>query len=133
MPTYRDAFPSRFLKAADLAGSRPIVTIQRMGFEDLGDGQKLVAYFVEPTMKALVLGAQINCKAIARIAGTEDYTQWSGTRFRLYESTTEFKGEMKACIRIEPVPAATTAAPSTRKGKPQQSVKPTLEEDEVPF
>ena len=76
MPSYEEMFPSRFLKTSDLAGSKPIVTIQRIGFEDLDGERKLVAYFVEPLIKPFILSAKINCKSIAQISGTKDYSRW---------------------------------------------------------
>ena len=50
MPSYRKAFPSKFLKADDLPTPQE-VEIKHVGFEDVGTGQnqerKLVAHFVE--------------------------------------------------------------------------------------
>ena len=101
--SYTEFFPSRYVKAEDLGNSRPIVTIRTVTSEDFPDGRKPVVHFVEPNIKPLVLSARINARSIAQIAGTDDYTKWGGVQIQLYASTTEVHGEMKACIRIEPV------------------------------
>jgi hypothetical protein len=40
-----DAFPSRFMKVADLGGKEVAATISSVELEKVGDDQKLVAYF----------------------------------------------------------------------------------------
>src|SRR5687767_14852330 len=103
MPSYRTAFPSKFIKADDLHGTRPVGTIANVDFEDVGAGankdRKLVAHFVEePTIKPLVLN-MINSDTIAEIAGTDDYARWGGVKIQLFASKTEFQGKRVACIR----------------------------------
>ena len=83
MPSYKTAFPSKFIKAEDLGATRPIGTIRIVDFESVGTGtnaeQKLVAHFIEPTLKPLVLNL-INSDTIAEIAATDDYSAWPGCR-----------------------------------------------------
>ena len=40
-----DVFPGKYLKASDLNGHEPVVTIDRVEMEDVGDGRKPVVYF----------------------------------------------------------------------------------------
>src|SRR5262252_5658132 len=45
----QQAFPSKFLKVADLAGNRPVVTIAHVTMEEIGDdsrGPRPVCYFI---------------------------------------------------------------------------------------
>ena len=42
MPSYRIAFPSKFLKAEDLGNTRPIVTIASVDLEDVGELARVV-------------------------------------------------------------------------------------------
>lgn len=107
MPSYRTAFPSKYLKAEDLGTSRPIVTIATIDFEMVGPGQdqarKLVAHFEEP-IKPLVLNL-INSATIAEVVGSDDYESWLGHRIQLYAAKTEFQGKRVPCIRVCAPPA----------------------------
>jgi hypothetical protein len=120
MPSYRSAFPSKYLKAEDLGTTRPTGTIISVVLELVGNGadqaRKLVVQFAEPTLKALVLN-KINSETIARLAGTEDYSAWPGTRVQLFATTVEFQGKRQPCIRLcEPPgrPAPRVTPPSVR-------------------
>ena len=117
MATYRDAFPSKYLKADDLGTSRPIGTIDTVIFETVGVGanaeRKLVVQFREPTLKKFVLNL-VNCDSIAEVAGTDDYERWAGTRIRLFSTKTEFQGKRVPCVRVSPPPAPALASASDR-------------------
>ena len=108
MASFRDAFPSKYLKASDLSGP-VVVEIEPVGFEDVGTGQrqerKLVAHFVGKS-KGLVLN-MINAESIAEIAGTDDYEQWAGHAVELYPTKTEFQGKRVPCIRIREAKSGT--------------------------
>lgn len=113
---YHVAFPSKYVKAADLAGRRLVVTVGDVSFADVGSGQntdrKLVVRFRESDAKSLVLN-RINCETIAELAGSDDIDQWPGTRIELYPAKTEFGGKRVDCIRIAapaPSPAARAVA-----------------------
>ncbi len=109
MANFRDAFPSKYLKADDLAG--PVaVEVDSVDYEDVGTGQrqerKLVARFVGRT-KGLVLN-MINAETIAEITGTADYEQWPGHSVELYPTKTEFQGKRVPCTRIREVTSKTS-------------------------
>ena len=116
MPSYKTAFPSKFIKADDLDTTRPIGTITTVDFEDVGAGQnkdrKLVAHFTESTLKPLVLNL-INSDTIAELAGTDDYEEWVGCRIQLFATKTEFQGKRVPCIRICAPPKS--QSPASRK------------------
>ena len=107
--SFRVAFPSKYMKATDLSGRRLIGTISKVEFELVGVGaaqeKKLVAHFREGSLKPLVLNL-VNSTAIAKIAGTEAYSQWAGTKVVLFPTETTFKGDTVACVRV--------AAPKTK-------------------
>lgn len=114
MPSYRTAFPSKYVKADDLGTTRPVGTIGTVNFEDVGTGakqeRKLVVHFEEATLKSLVLNL-INSDTIAEITGTEDYEQWPGHKIQLFATKTEFKGTRVPCTRVCAPPKAKPASP----------------------
>lgn len=99
MPDIMAAFPSTYLKAADLGKSRPTVTIDRVSLEEVGDDHKPVVYFAGKD-KGLVLN-KTNAGAIVDIAGTSDYSKWGGVAIRLFATKTEYAGKRVDCIRID--------------------------------
>jgi hypothetical protein len=103
MPSYKSAFPSKYLKANDLGGPQ-IVIVATTQFEAVGTGNKqedkLVAHFAESGIKPLVLNLA-NSRSIAEIAGSDNYEKWAGTRIQLVVSRTEFQGKSVPCIRIQ--------------------------------
>ena len=122
MPNFREAFPSKYLKADDFKGPRPM-QIESVDIEDVGAGQqkeeKLVVSFVE-VLKGLVLN-RINAETIAEIASTEDYGQWAGVTVELYPTKTEFQGKRVPFIRVQPPSGGTqdhraTASRRARNG-----------------
>jgi hypothetical protein len=103
MASYKDAFPSKYLKADDLGGRRPVGTIASVTFADVGGGgkveRKLVVRFTDPALKGLVLNL-VNADTIAEITGNDDYEHWPGHRVQLFPTKTEFQGKRVPCIRL---------------------------------
>jgi hypothetical protein len=145
MSSYKDAFPSKYLKAEDLGGTRPTATIESVAFEDVGVGvkkdRKLVVQFAERLFKPLVLN-RINADTIADIAGTDEIETWTGVRVALYATTTEFQGKRVPCIRLDRPPVARTkprpVAPRAAVSEPPAEREAPLEEpdeyaDSIPF
>ena len=91
------AFPSKYLRAADLAGAAVTVTIDRIELEIVGQGsqkeQKPVVYFAGK-QKGLVLN-KTNATMIAKIAGSSDTDDWHGIEIRLVSAEVEFQGELR--------------------------------------
>lgn len=94
------AFPSDFLKAADLNDTPVQVTIKGIKIEEVGRSkeEKPILYF-EGKEKGLVLN-RTNGKTIAKIANSEETDDWKGVKIILYPTETEFGGEMVDCIRV---------------------------------
>ena len=113
------AFPSKFLKAADLNDLSVNVTIKGVKMEQVGsDGDiKPVVYFNEQA-KGLVLN-KTNTTKIIKIAGSSETDEWTGSTVQIYPTETEFAGETVECIRVR------------EPKKPK--VQPTVTDDEVGF
>ena len=118
------AFPSTYLKCADLGGQPRIVTVRACVLEELGQGKdkenKPVLYFTKGP-KGLVLNVT-NAKAIAKTYA-DDTAAWTGKPIEIYPTQVEYKGDLVDGIRVRvpDVPATgasevaaateTTAAP----------------------
>jgi len=97
------AFPSKWLKAADLKGKRVTVTISGVEMEDVGDkdeGEKPVCYF-EGKTKGLVLN-KTNSSMIAEICDDSTETDdWIGASIVLFSQKVDFQGRRVDAIRID--------------------------------
>ena len=128
MPSYKDAFPSKWLKAE---GCNPplILEIKSMGFEDVGSGtdikRKLCAFFVE-IPQGWVLN-KTNADLLCAMFGTDDYLEWVGSKVCLGSVKVPFQGKIVDAIRVLPMPARKTRPLATRKPTPPP---PPEEEDE---
>jgi hypothetical protein len=122
-----DAFPSNYLRAADLKGKTPIVTIDRVVMETLGRESKLVVYF-RKAEKGLVLN-KTNAMAIADLAGTEETDDWPGKKIRLIQAMVEYQGKREPAVRVED--ARGQVAPP--KPPPVVEAVPDPEDDDEPI
>lgn len=121
------AFPSNYLKADDLDGRRPLVTIKVVHMEDIGDDHKPVAYF-QGKDKGLVLN-KTNAIAITEIAGTDEMDEWTGVLIRLYATKVDFQGRRVLAIRVEAPPRQ----PRAKAVVVEEPVEEPGEDDEIPF
>ena len=101
-----DLFPSRWLKAADLKGREPVLTIRKVAYEPVGQAKtmKAIVYF-ERVEKGLVLN-KTNATRIVQIAGSGVIEEWVGVQIKLYSTQVEFQGDLTDAIRIRPVTAS---------------------------
>lgn len=103
MPSYKDAFPGRYLKSEDLQGRPCLVTIRAIDVEAVGQAerreQKLCARYEEMPEKLHVLN-RTNSDTIAEIIGSEDIDAWIGESIVLFPTTTLYGGKKVACIRV---------------------------------
>jgi len=119
-----DVFPSTYLKAADIAGHEPVVTISKVEMTDLGDDRKPVAYFAGKD-KGLVLN-KTNFAAIEEITGEADTDDWTGHKIKLFVAKVEYQGKRVPAIRVD----APDVAP---KPKPTPEPVDAPDDDEIPF
>jgi hypothetical protein len=122
-----DIFPGKYLRAADLDGREPIVTIDRVEVETLGDDSKPVMYFTGKE-KGLVMN-KTNWSATVEITDEEDSDDWAGHKVKLVTRKVEFQGKRVPAIRIEE--AGTSAA--LRKTAPEPEAERVEDDDEIPF
>jgi hypothetical protein len=125
---FSEAFPSRFLKAADLQGRQVAATIESYAMEEIGDEKKLVITFVGKN-KTLVLN-KTNGGVIAGRYG-DDCATWVGKQVVLFPSKTHYQGKMMDCVRVS-IPEF--AAPPSRP-EPRAELPPGANDldDNIPF
>jgi len=111
----KDAFPSNYLKSADLGGRAVRVTIDTCTMEDVGDGEKPVLFF-QGKQKGIVLN-KTNASMVAELYGDET-SGWAGKVVELYPDKTQYQGRIVDCIRLRGV-----APPPSEE----------VEDGEVPF
>jgi len=118
-----DAFPSQYLKAADLAGQMRTVVIESISMETVGDDHKPVLKFTG-LPKTLVLN-RTNSSAIANAFGFET-NNWIGKQITLFSAPVTFQGRTVDAIRV------TASAPSKSASAPQQEDLPERLQDDQP-
>lgn len=96
------AFPSKWLKAADLSdGNDLVLTISHVIAENIGQGAeqevKPVIYF-EETDKGLVLN-KTNANTISHLFGSETEA-WSGKRISIFATEVDFAGKQTLALRV---------------------------------
>lgn len=94
-----DQFPSKFLKATDLNGSEPVVTIKDCIIETIGEDKRPVLYFAGKE-KGVVLN-KTNATNISDAYGP-DTDEWTGKKVVLFTSWVDFQGKSVESIRIRP-------------------------------
>jgi arabinogalactan endo-1,4-beta-galactosidase len=136
MASINDAFPSNYLKAADLKGRNALVTMDRTEFEKIGDDRKLILYF-EGKDKGMVLN-KTNANNIALAYG-DDTDEWNGKEIVLFEAMVDYQGKTVAAIRVR-APTAKDRAPPPRQSDdpitsgPQPARRSSAEmSDDIPF
>ena len=96
-----EAYPSKYLKAADLDGHDRTVSIRACVQEELGQGSEMevkpVLYF-EGGQKGLVLN-KTNAQAIAEDYG-DDTESWAGREIVLFIQKVTFQGKLTPAIRV---------------------------------
>jgi hypothetical protein len=129
MANINDAFPSRYLKAHDLQGREPVVTIARVAFESMGRTRDIVpvVYFVGKA-KALKLNKTM-ATAIAAIAGSAQTDDWPGVAVRLYGTSAAFGTETFAVVRVKAAAPPRPPAPPP----PVTELEIDLQDAEIPF
>ena len=115
-----EAFPSNFLKADDIAGREPVVTIKEAALEKLGSGadaeEKLVLSFVESPKKMVV--NKTNFDNICKATGQEDSDDWGGHKITITTREVDFQGKTVLALRVSILPPKTAAkAPAKAPAK----------------
>ncbi len=108
MTTVSDAFPSNYLKAADLKNRTIKLKMDKVIFEEIGQekDKKPVLYFAE-VKKGLVLN-KTNATTIGSVHGQE-LEGWTGKEIELFEQMVPFQGQNVAAIRCRAAAEAVIA------------------------
>ncbi len=136
MASINDAFPSKYLKAADLKGKNALVTMDRTEFDMIGDDRRLVLYF-EGKEKGVVLN-KTNASIIADEYG-DDTDEWKGQQIILFEAMVDFKGKTVQAIRVrkpqaKDKPPVRQSSADMRPAPKQQAAQHADDiGDEIPF
>lgn len=131
MANIHDAFPSNYLKASDLKGGQPVVTIDRVEFEAVGRQKEMkpILYFAGKE-KGVVLN-KTNANNIANLVGSTETDDWKGCQIRLYSTHVEFQGESVEAIRVKAAGKAVTR--QTAPPPPPPDPAPEINDDDIPF
>lgn len=122
-----EIFPGKSLKAEDLNGVEPVVTIERVTTQTFDDGSKKPVIHFQGKEKTLVCN-KTNWNAIVEITGEEDSDNWTGQRIKLIVAKVDFQGKRVPAIRVEAPPRAATRPTAP----PPPPVEP-INDDDIPF
>lgn len=130
MPSYKELFPDRWLKAEVINGHRPRVIIEAVTIEQLYNPRakkhepKLVVKFHKKDLRLVCNKTQAT--ALATICKTDDFSKWPG--FEVVLSTGKAPNGMDT-ILISPVP---DAPPPPKPAAAPQVEEPTgMDEEEA--
>ena len=130
-----DIFGGKSLKAEDIQGHEPVLTIESVDTKKFDDGPKAVIKFVGKD-KALICN-RTNWNSIVEITGEEDSDNWAGCKIKLVVARVDFQGKRVNAIRIDPPGTSKPTAKKPTKPAPVDDagdgyVEP-LDEDSIPF
>ena len=118
------AFPSKYLKAADLQGRNMQLLIDRVEIEEVGFGHskdhKPVVYF-QRAKKGLVLN--VTNKNTIKAAYGKDTDAWANKPLVLFPAMVDFAGETTEAIRVR--------VPKPQQAKAPVATAPTVVEEPV--
>jgi hypothetical protein len=112
------AFPSTYLKAADLQGRTVPVAIDRVELEEIGGEHKPILYF-QGKEKGLVLN-KTNANNIAAVYG-DDTDDWIGGGIQLFPTMVDFQGRSVEAIRVRVAPRKAASAPQPKPASMPQN------------
>lgn len=135
------AFPSEFLRAADLQGRQVRAIIDRVEIREVGtDGEHKPVLFFQGKDKGVVLN-KTNAMAVGDAYG-DDTDDWAGQPVVLFEAMVSFQGKTVKAIRMRvPTPAERkVVAKNATVMAPQPAPHPVADEnpgagmdDDIPF
>lgn len=122
-----NAFPSEYLKAADLDGRSVKVVMSHVEMKDIGGDHKPILFF-QGKDKGMVLN-KTNANNISSAYG-DDTDEWAGKEIVLFEAMVDFQGKTVPAIRVR------MPQPKDRQGSapvaPKASATGTMNDD-IPF
>lgn len=132
------AFPSEFLKAADLNGRNVKVVMDRVEMRDIGGDHKPILFF-QGKEKGMVLN-KTNANNITSMFG-DDTDDWNGKEIVLFEAMVDFQGKTVAAIRVRGLQArdrisvagGTATQERVNERNPPPVGRPDTIDEEIPF
>lgn len=123
-----NAFPSDYLKAADLNGRQVKVSMSHVEMKDIGGEHKPILFFVGHE-KGIVLN-KTNANNIALAYG-DDTDDWTDKEIILFEAMVDFQGKTVPAIRVRAPNARDKANGSNgKRTAPTQPLRDTRENDQ---
>lgn len=95
-----DIFDSKSLKADDIKGREPVVTIKAVTVKEFPDKTRKPYIEFEGAKKGLVCNVT-NWNAIRDITGEDDSDNWIGQRIKLVVARVDFQGRRVDAIRVD--------------------------------
>jgi hypothetical protein len=95
-----DAYPSKFLKSADVKAKHLIATISYVAMETIGQDKKEKPVIYLETGKPVVCN-RTNFEAIEDAFGDSD--DWAGKKIKIFCAPTSYQGKRVDGIRVEPI------------------------------
>lgn len=117
----QDLFPSKYLRAADLAGKPRTVEIDHVSHEVFKDDgasvTKTILHFAGGGTAPVVLN-KTNWKMLVAVTGADDDEDWAGTAIELRsEKVNTPGGKIVDSIRVHEAPQPKSEAPKPKKAK----------------
>ncbi len=128
MPKLNEVFSGGFLKAEDIQGRSPKVTIESVEVKEFDDGKKLLLHFVGKD-KALVCN-KTNSAIIQEVLGSDDTDEWEGKTIQLCVRKVEFSGKLVPAIRVV---LEQNDAPPAKSGKTAPRHQEEEGDQDIPF
>jgi hypothetical protein len=95
-----DAFPSKWLKAADVGDDDILVTMRNVTMEEVADGERKPVLWLEGYDKGVVLN-KTNGTNISQLYGP-DSDGWIGRQMTLSTAWVDFNGKSTLSLRLYP-------------------------------
>jgi hypothetical protein len=141
-----EIFSGNSLKAEDLNGIEPVVTIEKVTTKSFDDGSRKPIVHFKGKEKTLVCN-KTNWNAIVEITGEEDSDNWTGHRIKLVVAKVDFQGKRVPAIRVDAAPSAGRPTPAPAPAARPRQAEPltrvsgrdyneqiaTADDDDIPF
>ena len=129
------AFPSKYLRACDVAAAPIKGRIESVYMDKVGDGEKPILMFMANGEEQKVVLNRINTDILIQAYGSES-ENWRGQLVKAYKDRTQFQGKMVDCIRLKTPPQQEQppAPPQREPGwEPGQEIETDEPDDELGF
>jgi hypothetical protein len=123
-----EAFPSKFISAADLQDRNHRLVMKHVEMDKIGDDRKPILYF-RGKEKGLVLN-KTNANSIASAYG-DDMDDWMGKEIILFPTMTDYQGKQVEAVRVRAPQPKDGPSPSAQQRQPAQSDD--FHDDPIPF